>query len=162
MSGRKKTCERGEFKRLITSALFKNAALKDLLIGDLDGMSKEQIMTKFQKHVKSHLFIDDTITDTSTYIFYDITFPYIHENVKTCNIVMYAICHRDILEDYFSEEFFGNRADILAQLVEDTILNDDDLVYKFGIGKLQLFNSMIYNSADFYGHILTFTVPNFR
>jgi hypothetical protein len=75
---------------------------------------------------------------------------------------MYTICHRDILEDYFSEEFFGNRADVLAQLVEDTILNDGDLVYKFGIGKLQLFNSMIYNSTDFYGHILTFTVPNFR
>ena len=154
--------ERGKFKTEISAALYKNADILDLLLGDTEGMSARQIQTAFKEHVKSHLFIDDTITDATSYIFYDIRFPYIHSNTKTCQVVMYAICHRDILETYSKEGYYGDRSDILAQMIEDTLINDDDVANSFGIGKLNLDSVEIYNATRFYGCIMYFSVPNFR
>ena len=49
---------------------------------------------------------------------------------------MFAICHRDILEDYSKEGYFGDRADILSQMIEDSLINDEEVANSFGIGKL--------------------------
>ena len=67
----------------------------------------------------------------------------------------------DILDNYTKEGYFGNRTDILAQMIEDVLL-DDGLIKSFGIGDLDLDNVDIYNSITFYGRILTFNVKNFR
>ena len=75
--------------------------------------------------------------------------------------MIYAICHRDILEDYVKEGYYGNRADILSEMIEETLL-DDSIVKKFGIGDLSLDNVDIYNSVTFYGCIMSFSVRNFR
>lgn len=75
---------------------------------------------------------------------------------------MYAICHRDILENYSKDGYFGNRADILSQMIEDALLNDPDTVKDFGIGDLILKSVDIYNATRFYGTIMTFEVPTFR
>lgn len=162
MARLKTTAERGRFKEQIHSALYKNADIKELLIGDTSGMKTTQIQSEFKKYVKSHLFIDDTIEETKTFIFYDVRFPNIHSNIKTCQVVMYLICHRDILEDYAKEGYFGNRADILSQMIEDTLLNDKETSNSFGIGELTLDSIDFYNSERFYGCTMTFSVPNFR
>lgn len=88
--------------------------------------------------------------------------PYIHSNTKDCQVVLYAICHRDILDDYEKEGYFGNRADILSQMIEDCLLNDKEVANSFGIGQLSLDSVDIYNTQRFYGCIMTFSVPNFR
>ena len=162
MARRKTTAERGKFKTEVSTALYKNADIRDLILGDTEGMSSRQIQAAFKEHVKSHLFIDDTITENTSYIFYDVRFPYMHSNVKTCQIVMYAICHRDILETYSKDGYYGDRADILAQMIEDTLINDEDVANSFGIGKLNLDGVEIYNATRFYGCIMYFSVPNFR
>lgn len=158
----KTTAERGKFKKEIHAALYKNENLRELILGDTSSMSSKELRTAFKEHVKSHLFIDDTIEETTTYIFYDIAFPFLHTNTKTCQIVMYAICHRDILEDYSKEGYYGDRADILAQMIEDSLINDEEVANSFGIGKLVLDSVSIYNANKFYGSILTFEVPSFR
>ena len=75
---------------------------------------------------------------------------------------MYLICNRDILEDFAKEGYIGDRIDILAELVEETLINDEDIVKSFGIGNLRLSNVDIYNSTRMYGCILNFDVPDFR
>ena len=75
---------------------------------------------------------------------------------------MYVICHRDILDNFSVEGFYGNRADIMSEMVEDTIVGDSSVSNQFGIGELDLTRIEIYNSKRFYGRILTFGVPNFR
>ena len=75
---------------------------------------------------------------------------------------MYSICHRDILENYSKDGYFGNRADILSQMIEDALLNDPETVKDFGIGDLVLKSVDIYNATRFYGTIMTFEVPTFR
>lgn len=162
MAKKKTTAERGKFKQEIHSALYKNVDLRDLLLGDTSGMSAAKVRSLFKEHVKSHLFIDDTITDTESFIFYDVVFPSLHSNIKICKIIMYAICHRDILEDYVKEGYFGDRSDILAQMIEDTLINDENVSNRFGIGELTLDSVDVYNATRFYGCRMDFSVPNFR
>ena len=158
----KTTAEKGKFKEEIHTALFKSENIRELLLGDTTGMSASKVRAEFKNHVMSHLFIDDTIEETNSYIFYDVVFPYMQPNIKTCRVVMYIMCHRDILDDYRKEGYFGNRADILSQMVEDALINDDSKVCNFGIGDLVLDSVEIYNSIKFYGCIMTFNVPTFR
>ena len=153
--------ELGLFKENIHSALFKSSDIREMIVGDLTLSSSKQIK-KFKDHVKSHLFIDDTIEVAETFIFYDVIFPSIHENIKNCRILMYAISHRDIIDGYVKEGFHGNRSDILAQMIENALINDPYVQKSFGIGNLNLISNDIYNSQRFYGRILTFEVPNFR
>ena len=163
MTTRKKTtAERGKFKQEITSALYKSADIRDLLLGDTSGMSTSDKQKSFRKHVKSHLFIDDTIEETDSFIFSDVRLPDLAAQIKDCQVVLYAICHRDILDDYVKEGYFGNRADILSQMIEDCLINDEEVANSFGIGKLSLDSVDLYNATRFYGVVMIFNVPDFR
>lgn len=162
MARNKTTAECGKFKQDIHTALYKSENIKQLILGDISTINPSDIKTNFREHVKSHLFIDDTITETASYIFYDIIIPKIYSNTKECQVILYAICHRDILDDYIQDGYYGNRADILSQMIEDCLINDTNISSRFGIGKLSLDSVDIYNASRFYGHIMTFSVPNFR
>lgn len=163
MTTRKKsTAERGKFKQEITSALYKSADIRDLLLGDTSGMSTSDKQKSFRKHVKSHLFIDDTIEETDSFIFYDVRLPDLAAQIKDCQVILYAICHRDILDNYVKEGYFGNRADILSQMIEDCLINDEEVANSFGIGKLSLDSVDLYNATRFYGVVMIFNVPDFR
>lgn len=159
---KKNTEERGKFKQEITSALYKSEDIRNLLLGDTSGMSTSDKQKLFRKHVKSHLFIDDTIEETDSYIFYDVRLPDLAAQIKDCQVILYAICHRDILDNYVKDGYFGNRADILSQMIEDCLINDEEVANNFGIGKLSLDSVDIYNATRFYGVIMIFNVPNFR
>lgn len=159
---RKKTIkERGEYKTKIANALFKSDNIKDIILGDTSNMKSSEIVFKLKEHINSHLFIDDTIKETGTYIFYDVIIPEFHSQTKNMKIIMYVICHRDILETYAKENYFGNRTDILSQMIEETLL-DDSIVKEFGIGDLSFDGIDIYNANSFYGCILNIGVPTFR
>ena len=163
MNTRKKTtAERGKFKQESTSALYKSADIRDLLLGDTSGMSTSDKQKSFRKHVKSHLFIDDTIEETDSFIFYDVRLPDLAAQIKDCQVILYAICHRDLLDDYVKEGYFGNRADILSQMIEDCLINDEEVANSFGIGKLSLDSVDLYNATRFYGVVMIFNVPDFR
>ena len=137
--------ELGKFKAKIHAALYKSDNIKELLLGDVSGKTPTELRKLFKEHVKSHLFVDEVITETESYIFYDVTLPSFSETTKMCQVQLYAVCHRDILDDYSKEGFYGNRAD-----------------KSFGIGNLELSHIGIYNGRNVYGHVLQFNVPNFR
>ena len=155
------TKERGLYKTRISNALLKSNNIKEIILGDTSELKPKEILTKFKNHVNSHLFIDETIKDTSTYIFFDVVMPQLRPQTKSIQLYVYAICHRDILENYQKEGYYGNRADILSEMIEETLL-DEDIVKEFGIGDLELDNVDIYNSTTFYGCIMVFSVHNFR
>ena len=90
MARKKTTAERGKFKAEISGALYKNKDIRELLLGDTSGKSATEVQMAFKEQVKSHLFIDDTITDAKTFIFYDIRFPYMRANK---NVSGYHVCY---------------------------------------------------------------------
>ena len=156
------TKELGIYKNEISTALYKNENIREILLGDTSKMAPREMMEEFKKHVKSHLFIDETITDADSFIYYDIIVPSLQSNIKQCKVIIYAICHRDIIDDsYIKDGYYGNRADIIEQMIEESLL-DEDVVNNFGIGELKLDSIGIYNSTRFYGRIMEYVVPNFR
>jgi hypothetical protein len=163
MSKRKKTTrERGLFKKEIHQALYKSTDIREMLLGDTSGMKPAEIMSEFKKHVKSHLFIDETVMDAQMFIYYDIVMPSLRSNIKECKVIFYIICHRDFVDyDCAKDGYFGNRVDILTEMVEDALL-DEEVVNNFGIGELTLDSISVYNATRFYGCIMEYIVPNFR
>lgn len=141
------TKERGQFKENIHSALYQSREIKELLLGDISGLSNNEIRNQFRKCVKSHLFIDDTIEEVGSYIFYDVYVPKLHTTTKRCDVILYAMCHREILDDYYKDGYYGNRSDILSQMIENALLNNEEVRRKFGIGDLLLDSVNIYNST---------------
>ena len=90
--------DRGLFKEKIQTALYKNNDIKELILGDLTGKKQSEIMKEFKDHVKSHLFIDDTIEETGSFIFYDVGLPFVDPEIKTCQVTIYP---------YNSRRFYG-------------------------------------------------------
>ena len=158
----KEIFELGKFKSKIHAALYKSDDIKELLLGDVSGKSTTEMRKLFKEHVKSHLFVDEVITETDSFIFYDVTLPSFEETTKTCQIQLYAVCHRDILDNYSKEGFYGNRADILTEMIERALICDEETSESFGIGHLELNHIGVYNGRNVYGHVLQFSVPNFR
>lgn len=158
----KKIFELGKFKSKIHAALYKSNDIKELLLGDVSGKSPTEMRKLFKEHVKSHLFIDEVVTETDSFIFYDVTLPSLRETTKMCQIQLYVVCHRDILDDYSKEGFYGNRADILSEMVEKALICDEEISRSFGIGSLELNHVGIYNGKNLYGHVIQFSVSNFR
>ena len=154
--------DKGLFKENIHAALYRSKDIKELLLNDINGKSSSQIQKEFKDHVKSHLFIDDTIQETDSFIFYDVILNRLEPHIKNCKVMMYAICHLSILDNYSKEGYHGNRADILCKMIENALINDDEVCNSFGIGRLSLDSIDIYNSTRFYGYIMTFNVPDFR
>lgn len=159
---KKDTLERGDYKEKIHSALYKSENVRELLLGDTNGKKPTQIMREFKDHVKSHLFVDGTILDTGSYIYYDVVMPDLHTNTKKCQVTLFAICHRDILDDYTKDGYKGNRADILSEFIEEALINNPDVNRDFGIGPLNLISVYPYNARELYGVNMIFEVPNFR
>lgn len=154
--------ERGKFKQKICDALYKSDEIKDLLLDSASDSSLSDKEALFKNHIKSHLFTDDTIEETDSFIFYDVRLPDLSENIKNFQVVIHAVCHRDILDNYTKEGYFGNRADILSQMIEDCLIHDEKTANSFGIGKLSLDSVDFYNSKKFYGIVMMLHVPSFR
>lgn len=154
--------ERGKFKTIISSSLYKNKDIREMLIGDTTDMSGAEMRKQFKKYCQSHLFIDDTITEAKTFIFYDVRIPRMGRTTKQIYVIMYLVCDRDILEDYAKEGYYGDRIDILSEMVEETLINDEEIAQSFGVGKIRLDSVDIYNSTRLYGCILNFDVSDFR
>lgn len=156
------TKERGAYKEKIKQALFSSNNISEILLGDTSAMTTGNKAKVFNEFVKSHLFIDGTLDREGTYIFFDVLTRSVSAQIKSCTVVLYAICHRDILDDYYKEEYYGNRADVLSQMVEDCLVCDEKVASSFGIGKITLDSIDIYNSHDYYGYIMTFSAPDFK
>lgn len=156
------TKERGLYKEKIKQALFSSDNISEILLGDTSSMTTGNKAKAFRKFVKSHLFIDGTLDKVGTYIFFDVLTGSVSSQIKNCTVVMYVICHRDILDDYYKEGYYGNRADVLSQMIEDCLICDEKVANSFGIGKITLDSVDIYNSQDYYGCIMTFSAPDFR
>lgn len=155
----KNILELGNVKKNVESMLFKDETVRQLLG---DGENIQDARSFFREHCKTHLFVDDTLTEKGSFIFFDTSISDINYQTKTTRIHMIVMCHRDLLDVIPSVDgLSGNRADMLAEAVSNTLLSAEN-TNQFGIGELSLEDVDIYNSKDYYGRVLIFEVKNFR
>lgn len=152
----------GDYKSRIISSLYKSVDLKKVLLDNYELDAKTKCTKEFKEHVKSHMFVDGTVTDTASYIFFDVVIPNMRTTTKEVQIIMYVVAHREILDEPVElENVTGNRADILSMLVEDA-LADKEVASQFGIGDLTCEEALIYNGKDVYGRQLIFSSVDFK
>jgi len=151
--------ELGQYKIKISSALRKSDNIKEILLGV--GYDEETAEDDLKEYIINHLYDDDVITETKTYILFDVDMDNMRPNTKDCNVFMKFICHKSILDNYRKDGYYGNRADILTQIVEE-IMTDEEIEEKFGIGDIQFRKVGIYDTKTMYGRIAKLSVPNFR
>ena len=154
--------ERGQFKATIKNALFSSPDVLTALLGkDANTIPMTNKREMFHARVKTHLFIDTTLTDRNAYIFFDTVIPDVSVQTKECKIILYSICHRELLDEFSMEGYSGNRADILSETIEEALL-DEKKAKEFGIGDLLLDSVEIYNAKDYYGCVMIFSAECFR
>lgn len=163
MKKKKTLKERGEFKATIYNILIKDPRIQKIVLNDLyDSLNEKERIKKMRDFVFTHLFVNDTIKEVGTFIYFDIYFPRMRDQIKTCKITMYAMTHRDLLDTYHDPDMIGNRADCLAEYIEDVLVNDPENKYEFGIGTIVLESALYVNTANLYGTEFLFDVRTFR
>lgn len=152
--------ELGTFKDLINPILYSSQNIREIILGN-SPLSESEQLHGLSHRIFSHLYTDDVMLEAATYIFYDVVIPRVGNTVKTCKLIVYCICHKDIINNFTKQGYYGNRADALAQMVEE-VFTDPEIIRQYGIGKLNLTNIDIYrDQRKMYGRILTFEVPTF-
>jgi len=151
--------ELGQYKIKISSALRKSENIKEILLGV--GYDEELADGDLEEYIIDHLYDDDVITETNTYIFFDVDMDNMRPNTKDCNVIMKFICNKSILDNYKKDGYYGNRTDILTQMVEE-IITDEKVAEEFGIGDIQFRKVGIYETKTMYGRIARLFVPDFR
>lgn len=157
--------ELGRFKNMIGPALYKSENIREVLLGkDYKDRykSEAEIIKDLKSNIFSHLFIDEVIDETQTYIFYDVTMPRFSRSMKTCQVTIYAFCHKSLIDTISKQGYEGNRVDILCQMVESEVLAPEN-IREYGVGKLELTSVKLYSDQrKFYGKVMEFSVPDFR
>lgn len=154
-----------EFKQGISEALFTSEDIRALLLEDTDATLDSPLDIQkgaFDSRVSQHLYIDNVIEKSGSYIFFEVVFPMIRNNTKNCEVVMYIMCNIEIIDTYTNDKYFGNRIDSLLQMIEDTLINDKSNAQNFGIGNLSLDSAKPFMNKRMYGRTLRFIVSDFR
>lgn len=107
------------------------------------------------KTVFPYSWIDDTVTDASVFLCFDIDIPStLTVAVKEMDIYVWTFCHYSLMR---TDE--GTRVDRIANRVDELINGSTD----FGFGTLELQGVERINPArDYYGRMLTYRVKDFN
>ena len=156
--------ELGRYKNLINPIFYQSEGIRKAILGKdyvQTYTTEDEIYEGLRPFIKSHLYVDDVMLDMGTYLFYDVTVPYAQASMKTCHLVIYTFCNKEIIDTFNLKGYEGNRVDIMCQLIEEAV-TDPEIIRKYGIGKMQLRDCQIFTrQKNVYGKILDFEVPNF-
>lgn len=160
--------ELGDYKNRLWSLFVNNDNICKLIFGQNYIDEVDDLDTESDKYMIPHLYVPDTITQTKSYIMYETYCKGTNGQTKTMQIVIQAICHKDIVK-YVEKPsgYSGLRYDVLAEFIEEILCPEDrakknEIIKKFGIGGFELKSADIFLTKDFIGRTLTFIVPDFR
>ena len=160
--------ELGDYKNRLRSILVNDDKICRLLLGDSYEDSDYDLDKELDKYIIPHTYVPNTILEAKSFILYETYIPKLSGQIKTMQIVIQAICHKDIVTyDDKPKGYPGLRYDVLAQFIEELLCPEDKhdqniIIKKFGIGSLELKGVDVFLTDKFIGRTLTFSVPDFR
>ena len=145
----------GSYKNKIIAALLQNSDLMECMLGV--GYTEDQVDKIVYKQIFPYLYVDDTQTETQSYIGIEIDPTVPTNTIKDSKLIIWVYCHKDIMK-YSKRGYTGTRADIISDMIERTI-RDMDL----GIGKPEILSAKYFiPSTKYYGRVLLFNIPDFK
>ena len=148
----------GVYKNRLLTTIMNSEDICELILGK--GYDKENIDEKLvYSHVFPYLYVDDTQTETKTYICVEVSVPRTMDfTYKDMTIDVWCYCHKGIMK-YSKKGFLGTRADIASDMI-DRLLNSSN---NYGIGRLRLVSCIPLNiSKTHYGRHLTYKCAEFN
>lgn len=145
--------------------------IEDVLLGGTWNINGEEISE--QGHIFDYNFVDDTISDTRTYIFVETDIDTIVDSMFSMfNLYVCIFSHKTLvrlsdkttptLQDVIKDGYYGNRVDVLCDAV-DRLLNGNKT---FGIGKVNPASrghlTLYSPNNKYYGKCLKYTVNNYN
>lgn len=154
----------GKSKDLITKKIISNQDIVDLISTNI--LPSELIY----ENIFDTLTIDIPQDERKTYITMDAVVSSVeNRHIKSVDIIIHVFTHLKLLklstseqQKYYTRGFFGNRIDVLIDLLVRMLDGSDE----FGIGRLQLKPrspmSVIHPSTKHYGKSLIFYTCDFN
>ena len=146
----------GLYKNNIIIAFQNSKDICDLLFND-NSYAQSDVKNLPYKKIFPYLYVDETQTETSSFIQVEIDIPRIPTNtIKDMKVIIWAYCHKNIIQ---YKGYNGTRVDILSDMIEQTLRDSN----KFGIGKLKLESaSYFFPNKVYYGRQLIYSMPDFK
>ena len=144
-----------DYRSVITNTILSNETIVKVLSNDtLDLESADELLWE---HLVPQQYIPDTITETGSYILYDLDETVIYNRGSNkgtyieLTLYVWILTHKDMPK-------YGGRLrnDILARELKKLFNETDDM----GIGKNHLISNNIFNSPNYkyMGRLLTFKI----
>lgn len=124
-------------------------------------------------HCFTHPFIEDTVTDSRSFICMETLGRISNDHIKKIVIQIFAYSHHSILQmdyeerqQFIKQGFGGNRCDMIMMAINRCLM-DENISKKFGIGKINLSNYVNYPISTnvpnnkYYSRYLTYEVSDF-
>ena len=146
-----------DYRAVITNTILSNETIVKVLSNDtLDLESADELLWE---HLVPQQYIPDTITETGSYILYDLDETVIYNRGSNkgtyieLTLYVWILTHKDMPK-------YGGRLrnDILARELKKLFNETDDM----GIGKNHLISNNIFNSPNYkyMGRLLTFKITD--
>ena len=146
-----------DYRSVITNTILSNETIVKVLSNDtLDLESADELLWE---HLVPQQYIPDTITETGSYILYDLDETVIYNRGSNkgtyieLTLYVWVLTHKDMPK-------YGGRLrnDILARELKKLFNETDDM----GIGKNHLISNNIFNSPNYkyMGRLLTFKITD--
>lgn len=148
----------GIYKNRLLTTIMNSEDVCELILGK--GYDKVNVDEKLiYKYVFPYLYVDDTQTETKTYVCIEVSVPRTMDfTYKDMQIDVWCYCHKGIMK-YSKKGFLGTRADILSDMI-DRLLNSSN---NYGLGRLKLKSCSPLNiSKTHYGRHLVYTCAEFN
>ena len=153
----------GSYKQSLVTSLVNDDDICSLLLNKKQ-YTEDEVENLLYTQIFPYLYIDDTQTETLTYLCFDVDMQDMvgarksSGSIKNMKLIVLAYCHKDVMQ-YHKKGYSGTRVDILSDMVDRKISQSD----KFGIGKPELFSvSNYFPNNKFYGKQLIYNIPDFR
>jgi hypothetical protein len=146
----------------VISAFKHSEEIRDVLFGSQVDESDFDLQRAYEDCIWDCLYVKGIQTEAKTYICADTVAFSIGSNIKTIKLVIQVFCEKSLLK-YSKKGYVGNRPTILAEIIEEILISDENFSRNFGIGKLELNSVDIFtNGENHYGKTMEFIIKNFR
>lgn len=160
--------ELGDYKNRLHSIFVNDDEICRLLLGEDYENADYDLDNELDKYIIPHLYVNETITETKSYILYETNLLNVGSSIKEMGVIIQVVCHKNIVKyPEKPQNYPGLRYDVLAEYIEELLCptssqDKERVIKKFGIGSFEMRPPELFLTDKYIGRILTFTTPDFR
>lgn len=146
-------------KSKVISRLLESDEFAEVMLRKTDFTEDDKYDMEY-KQVFDYPYVDGTQEEVLPYVCVETVCRGTNRTTKSMDLYVWIFVHRDCMKmEHAMKSYMGNRADVLADIVERLLRDADDL----GIGKPSL-DDIGYTvpQSSYFGRQLKYSIPDFK